>query len=321
MKSKKLLLALAATAGIFSASAHASLTAFQSYTGHVGVSTDGWGSTSQSGVISANVPAGSTVIAAYLYTSTFFNDSLAGVGGTLNGNAVNYATSLGSTNFLTAARADVTSIIKPIVDGGVGGVYNFNITETSSSQDGSALVLVYSNPALGISTVGILDGFSAQDGDDTSINFASPLDPTAAGFKAEMRLGIGFSCCGQRSSVTVNGTLITDDAGNNDDGDLVANGALITMGGDDDPFSPLMPAYGDDHERYNLVPYITNGDTSIKIHTQNPSHDDNIFLAVFDVTGEAGINEPPKGVPEPGALGLLGLAMLGLGLRRRSQRA
>ena len=266
MKSKKLLLALAASAGIFSASAHASLTAFQSYTGHVGVSTDGWGSLSQSGVITANVPAGSTVIAAYLYTSTFSNPTLAGVGGTLAGDAVNYAVNLGSPGYLNAARADVTSIIKPLVDGGVGGVYNFNITETDASQDGSALVLVYSNPALGISTVGILDGFSAQSGDDTAINFASPLDPSAPGFTAEMRLGIGYSCCGQRSSVSVNGTTITEEAGNNDDGDIVSNGSLITVGGDDDAYSPFLPVYTDDHERYNLVPYITAGDTLSLIH-------------------------------------------------------
>ena len=87
------------------------------------------------------------------------------------------------------------------------------------------------------------------------------------------------------------------------------NGSLITVGGFDDPFSPFLPTYDEDHERYNLVPYITNGDTTISVRTVNPSGDDNIFLAVFHVTGEAGINEPPPDatVPEPGTLSLLAI--------------
>jgi len=311
---------LLAVLALMPARAEASLSVFQTYVGSYGVSTDGFGSTAQSGSISAEIPAGATVVAAYLYTSTFGGS--AGAGGTLNGNAVNYNTALGvaaTCCTLEARRADVTSIVQAAYDG-LGGVYNFSVTETSANQDGEALVVIYSQAALPTTTIGILDGNTAASGDDTAINFSDALDPTDAGFFAEMRLGIGFSCCDQRSTVVVNGTTITQNAGNNDDSvNGVSNGNLITVGGFDDPFSALMPAYGDDHERYNLVPEIALGDTSIHIHTQNPSNDDNIFLAVFRVLGEGGVNAPPPdaNVPEPASMTLLGLGLGAAALRRR----
>ena len=52
----------------------------------------------------------------------------------------------------------MTGILKPIIDGGPGGLYNFAVTETSSSQDGYALVVVYSLASQPVSTIGILDG-------------------------------------------------------------------------------------------------------------------------------------------------------------------
>ena len=320
--SRSLLMAGLLATGAASMEAQASLTAFKSFTGQYGVSTDGWGSTSQAGVISASVPAGSTVVAAYLYTSVYMNTNP--VGGTLNATTVNYAANLGATGplNLNAWRADVTNLVKPVIDGGAGGIYNFDITETSASQDGSALVVVYSNGSLGVSSIGILDGFSNSIGDSTSINFAQPLDPSGVGFKAEMMLGIGFSCCNnQFSTVKVNGQTLTNNAGNNDDGTAVANGSLITVGGFDDPLSPVNPTYAQDRERYDLKSFINKGDTKIVVDTRNPSNDDNIFLAVFNITGVAGFNEPPPPVDAvfaPATFPLVGsMVLLMLGLRRR----
>lgn len=310
--------ALFLSAIVAASPSYASLTAFQSYTGNVAVSSDGCGTTLQTCTLTANAAAGSTVVAAYLYTSTFLNTATP-VGDTFNGSAVTYTTNLGTDAAdvwtLTAFRADVTSIVAPVINGGGGGAYSFTMNESNFHQDGEALVVVYSNGALATTTVGILDGFSASAGDSTAINFATPLDPTASGFQAEMRLGIGFSCCSQESSVSVNGTTITNVAGNFDDGAQQANGSLITMGGNNDPFSAVLPLYANDHERYNLVPYINAGDTSINVNTKNVSNDDNIFVALFQVTGVAGINQPPPNVPEPGTLLLLGIGVAAMGLR------
>lgn len=331
--------------------AQASLTTFQSYVGNVGLSTDGFGSTSNVGTINAFVPAGSTVVAAFLY-SAYYGGTASTTGFTLNGSAVNFTQDNPNPTAccsIGSQRADVTSIVSPTINGG-GGVatvdaatgqpmlqYSFAVNEGSDSRvDGESLVVVYTNPLLPTGSVGLLDGFSAVGGDSAAINFVDPLHPADPGFLAEMRIGDGFSCCvnnegnapqgSQASNVSVNGTQITTNSGGDDDGGVKVdhfdqNGNLITQGGNDDPFSALNPFYGDDHERYNLTAEITDGDTSITVRTNNPSNNDNIYLEAFYVTGEAGFNQPPPSVPEPASIVLLGTGLLGLAWRVRRKRA
>lgn len=322
--------ALVVAAAGMATSAQAALESFQSYTGNVAVSTDGWGGSSGVGVISASVPAGSTVVAAYLYTATYSTGAVP-TAVTLEGSPIAYDVSYPNATAccsLSSHRVDVTSLVQGVVGAG-GGVFDFTVSEGVNNAiiDGHALVVVYENPSLPTATVGILDGFASVTGDSTAINFADPLDPTDPGFFAEMALGIGFSAPGspnQSSRVEVNGQLLTENAGNYDDGENLANGSLITVGSFDDPFSPANPSYDEDTERYDLTPFVQVGDTTIAVDTFNASQDDNIFLATFYVSGIAGVNEPPppptNEIPVPAAVWLFGAGLAGLGAASRRRK-
>ncbi len=324
---KSVKIALLAAAAFAATPAMASLNLFTQFTGLYGLSTDGGGSTSGIYTVDAFAPAGATVVGAWLYQTGYnFNSVATPYGVSLNGSALTFGPAVDNATAccgLFSARSNVTSIVKPIIDGGAGGTYSFDVAEASpsgsSATDGVALVVVYEDLTLAsTSTVAILDGFAAVGGDSFSFNSVDPLDPAAAGFFAELRLGIGFSANGQSSTVDVNGTRITDEAGSNDDGlGGTSNGQLITVGGNDDAFSAFLPAYADDTERYDLVPYIGLGDTSILVNTANASADDNIFLAAFVVNAEGEVVGPV--IPEPATwmMMIAGFGLVGVAARRR----
>lgn len=315
--------ALVAGAGL-ATSADAALFGFQTFNGNVKNSNDG--ASSNDSVISASTEAGSTVLAAYLYSSRTPGGSTPTTV-SLDGNALTF-TDLGANNTnLQAFRADVTSIVAPKIDGGPGGIVDFAYDEGSEAAgiDGSGLVVVYENPALPEATVAILDGFSNTNGDQFIASFAAPIDTTDPNFFAEMALGIGFSFnsganAGQFSTVDVNGQRLTDFAGNFDDG-FGSNGGLITVGGFDDTIVSSNPAdILSDSERYDLTGLLNNGDTQIVVDTQNPSGDDNIFLATFYLGGKATVINPEEPTPAiplplPAALLMTGMGAL-VGIRK-----
>ena len=295
----------AVTAFAFAGVASAGLNVVYVFNGNGGYSTDGLGQNSGGGSIQAEVPAGSTVEKAFLL-GTYYSGSTTSDADRLidfDGTMVQLVQISSIISYLTTAEADVTAQVAAKVGSG-GGITNFTVNNDPYGLDGVALVVVYSNPALPESTVAVLDGSSEPGGDTTTFTFASPLDKTITGFSAIMSLGSGFSYQGgsgpgthvcapdQFSTVDVNGTRLTSCAGNYDDG-LGEDGGLITVGGvgdaTDNPVDPNNQV-GVDDELYDIAGFLDQGDTSAVLTTANPSFNDNLFLAVINITAEATVS-------------------------------
>ncbi|HEU4741253.1 MAG TPA: Ig-like domain-containing protein [Meiothermus sp.] len=290
------------------------------FNGKVSLSVDGLGTTSSTGNIRVDKPAGATVRAAYLAAaSTGFTGITIPNGGILiDGAAVNWDLVINNSISSKNHWANVTSLVKPKIDSAAAGIVSFTITENSSSGiDGEILAVVFDDPGQTTdNTIVLLFGAQNIAGDTFNIGLATPINKSAPGFKLDFSLGISFSFQGfgtpQYSQVDVNGQRLTTAAGGEDDGQQ-ANGALLTVGGiGDSNANPANPnatpnatdqARSDD-ELYSLVPFVNNGDTSITVFTRNPSNDDNIFFAALTlgattaVVGE-GIVLSPQSATNP----------------------
>jgi hypothetical protein len=201
--------------------------------------------------------------------------------------------------------ADVTALVKPKIDAAPVGRVDFTVAEPNNpvSIDGEILAVIFDDPAQStINTVILLYGAQNVAGDNFNVLLANPIDLSDPDLAVDMSLGIsfGFQPSGQFSQVDVNTTRLTTSAGGQDDGVVPAfNGALITVGGLDDsnanpanPFATDISSGGDhryDDELYDLLPFVNNGDTNINVATRNPSNDDNIFFAAFNLTSAVAI--------------------------------
>ncbi len=207
------------------------------------LSIDGFGSTSNNGVIKANIPTGSTIQRAYLYAASVWKNPVNGVN--FHGNALSVGSGITLApqwdNKATTVLWDVTDIIKSSV---TGGLQDFNIVE-NGDNDGAVLVVAYSNPSTQGFTSVILDGELSTTGDTSQFDFASPY--TSGDFLVSLASSYSIQPSGQFTQIDVttnstNNRRLTTSAGGADDrttGELSADGNLITVGGiGDDPTNP-----------------------------------------------------------------------------------
>ena len=228
--------------------ANAALTTFQQYTGTVALSSDGFGSLSNSGTISASVPAGL--------------DGPCGLslyGGLPEPDQHRDSARRSTVRPWVTARPCQKSVVRcllPVVDGACGrhddrrpGHRRRPGRHLQLHGDGGELFTGRRSargrgpepPVAGRDrrhSRRVLERGRQIRPRSTSSIRSTLLDP---GFFAEMILASSFSCCDQRpksrstarSSV---GTPATTMMVLN-----IADGSLITVGGFDDPFSPLLP--------------------------------------------------------------------------------
>lgn len=289
--------------------------------GLVTLSVDGLGSNSGTGIIQVQKPLGATVRRAYMAAaSTGFSGYTIPAGNIkINGSDVAFTTTVPCSPAVGCVNhwAEVTNIVKPIVDGAQVGRVDLTVTEVATatnSIDGEIIAVIFDDPnRTAASTIVLLFGAQNVDGDTFSIALSEPLDTSNPNLILNLGLGISFGAQvpdqpePQFSEVSVNQQRMSSAAGGHDDGAL-QNGALLTVGGLDDstdnPADPHAAPTGDprfDDELYNLLPFVENGDTSIEVFTLNPSNDDNIFFAslllgnVTAVVGEGIVLGPSEG--------------------------
>ncbi|AVQ73589.1 hypothetical protein MTo_03653 [Microcystis aeruginosa NIES-1211] len=292
------------------------------------LSIDGFGSTTNTGIIQADIPANSTIQKAYLYAASVWDNPVYGV--TFNGNTLplSSATILGpNSNPATTARWDVTSIIASSFK---EGLQDFSITE-NGQNDGAALVVAYSNSSTQGFTSVILDGELSTGGDTIRFNFANPyiggvfLVSLASSFSKQPVMGQHQVTVVDVTTNSTNNRRLTRSAGGADDrtsGENSDNGNLITVGGIGDNPANVDPTArpsgtNPDDEYYNLAlgnsanttPFILPGDTFLSLATRNPSDDDNVF-GMFITSGFKITTTP---IPEPSMkLGIFGIGAIGI---------
>ena len=271
--------------------------------GYIYLSIDGTGYLGSSGVIRVQKPsAAATVRKAYLFASSTFS-AIGGV--TLQATPITWDVST-QIAFFYNYYADVTAIVKPLVDPQPSGIFNLVVTESSSGNtEGEILAVIFDDPNQTTTNTVVLQFSPLSTAFRSSfyLQFAAPLEPSS--LVLDMSVGITFgyqtnTYSGQYSLIDIDGQRLTSSAGGCDDGSG-ANGALITVGGIGDtnlnpsPFA-LPTGTRTDDELYNLVPFATKGATNMKVDVNNPSQDDNfLFVAIF--TNQLAYVPPPGGTP------------------------
>jgi Bacterial Ig-like domain (group 1) len=307
-------------------SAMAGLTPFYSASGAVSLSQNGYASNSNPITNPIVKPsAGATVRAAFLFAAATPFVPIPDSGSiTLDGTPITFTDTAVTSSFGNQTReADVTSIVKPIIDAAPAGNVNQTITEDPSitdGLDGEILAVVFNDPSVANNSIALLYGTQNTNGDTFHVAFAQPIDLSTQSIQFALGISFSFENFGsdQYSLVDLNGTppdpsnptagpdpaRLTTSAGGEDDATPPCDedGCLLTVGGvGDSPTNPTDPfalpsdctmpmAWRCDDELYTLgAPYVKNGDTSLSVYTLNPSANDDVLYSSFVFKGLAAV--------------------------------
>lgn len=267
-------------------------------TGNISVSADGCGDRGDSVCdISVLKPAGATVRKAYFVIASGFNYfdtptqvKLAGTTVTFTHKAqeTRNPPRMGSTFNFANHLADVTDLVKPIVDAGGVGEQNLSVDYSLSNNvdmnrfSGAALTIIYDDPGAPLGSVLYNFGTTSSAGESFTMSFPSAVKANLT--DAWLSAGIGWSVSDgtqvTKISISSNGrpnVVLSGSAGGADDGNN------ITVGGIADnisnPASTSTTAVDD--ELYSLQPLLEDGDTYLTMSTQNLSNDDNLFQVIM----------------------------------------
>lgn len=278
----------------------------RSYTGSLNWSIDGQSSiTGATGVLEVEKPAGSTVLAAYLMVAGFnlFDPSdlssfrLGGVAPTFTDDV--RETNSNFRNYF----ADVTTIVAPVVNAAAPGLTTISVDEGTNyvAIEGSALVVIFDDPAIERSSIALYFGVSVAPGAvAVADTYSLAFDPLTLAQTQDVRLSIGSAYSfgsNQNSTVTVNGQTLTEQAGHVDDCDQFVPGeeafanwvcydsSLITVGGVGDSLTnPTIAGPWTttaDDELYSLSPFVQVGDTTLEVESLAVNADNIFFAGIF----------------------------------------
>lgn len=246
------------------------------------------------------------VVKAYLlsavHSAIFDTPALPNRAVSLDGKAVTWsAVQLNNVETFIAGAADVTKIVRAKLNAADPGKVNFTVKEKAGGLaatdvfDGHVLAVVFSTPDdAKPRTIQLLFGGASPSGDAFGLTLAKPINPKKKVARAEMGLGIAFSIqaggAQQFTAVEVNGKRLTSSAGGEDDGASTAAGRITVGGVGDRPNNPDPNAAPtnprSDDERYSLLPFLTGKTSAIEVKTFNPSRNNNLFFAWFDLSSD-----------------------------------
>ncbi|MFK7857266.1 MAG: hypothetical protein AB8B64_00495 [Granulosicoccus sp.] len=275
----------------------------EEFFGNIYASADAVGTNDVEGFVSLDKRGDATVLRAYLMAQSNFDYIIEDGDVQLDGREIVWDdiffndAGAGRLDFFNNVYADVTDIVRPVVDASPAGLIDFRVTENNTTFiDGVTLFVIFEDSSLPEQSILMYIGGQSTRGDTFNLSLPRPLQVSEDDLT--MGLGISFGFQGTSgtpmlSEIDVNGVRLTTSAGGEDDGES-ADGALITVGGigdsleNPDPFATPSPnGLRTDDELYNLATVVGDGTTSIAISTINPTDDDNIFFAYFVISGNS----------------------------------